>query len=351
MASVTVSPRVVVRAARPGEGRKVAALWRELWETHEIWGGYAASRNPLVYEAVAKRLDEDARARVGHPTLGRHVHLVAELSNELCGQVEGWLDQLGADSSTPMTCEVRSLIVHEGARRLGVGRSLLESLDNAARLRAAPSAHVLAAEVLELNPAQRFYARMGYAAVSWTARIDALSQRGPAPSTARIASLQDAPAIARLETSLAARRQAAGDVRFDRPLVADPSLVGSIAAHLASESRMPERSFVTLVAPDASGSVRAAATFAVQMLEPPFVSARRAWVGRFAFDAAAPSAPLLTELLSLSRRLAIARGADRLEVADLSEPGTELHDAALAAGARTWSRILMKPACYAAPRD
>lgn len=32
--------RVSVRATIPGEGIAVAALWRELWEAHEAWGGY-----------------------------------------------------------------------------------------------------------------------------------------------------------------------------------------------------------------------------------------------------------------------------------------------------------------------
>ena len=32
---------VLVRAAQPGEGAKIASLWRELWDLHEAWGGYA----------------------------------------------------------------------------------------------------------------------------------------------------------------------------------------------------------------------------------------------------------------------------------------------------------------------
>src|SRR5205085_1405110 len=128
MAPVTRSAQVVVRAARPGEGGAVAGLWRELWDAHESWGGYPGSRDTRVYAQIAARLDDDARVRAGQVMLGRHAHLVAEIGGAVCGQVEGWLDQLGVSPSTPITCEVRSLIVSERARRSGAGRALLDTL-------------------------------------------------------------------------------------------------------------------------------------------------------------------------------------------------------------------------------
>lgn len=132
MAAVTRQAEVSVRAARPGEGAAIAGLWRELWDAHESWGGYAASRDDAVYAQLALRLDADARARAGQSVLGRHIHVVATLEGSLAGQVEGWFEKHGVDAETPYTCEVRSLIVGSWARRAGVGRALLEGLAHAA---------------------------------------------------------------------------------------------------------------------------------------------------------------------------------------------------------------------------
>src|ERR1019366_8617792 len=66
-----------VRAAIPGEGFAIAALWRELWDAHQEWGGYPGSSDEAVYAQLAGRLDDDARVRGGRPLLGSHVHLIA----------------------------------------------------------------------------------------------------------------------------------------------------------------------------------------------------------------------------------------------------------------------------------
>ncbi|MGD0678034.1 MAG: GNAT family N-acetyltransferase [Polyangiaceae bacterium] len=337
---MTRTEQVIVRAARPGEGARVAALWRELWDAHERWGGYPGSRDPAVYAQVAGRLDDDARIRSGHVLLGRHAHLVAELNGRPCGQVEGWLEQLGSSGSCPMTCEVRSLIVGERARRVGAGRALLRGLADAAGARSVGSPCVLAAEVLEPNPAHAFYGRVGFAPVSWSARIDAAT--GPTAAAvgvgARLAVAHDALAIARLEATLAARRRAAGDLRFDRPKAVDATLVQAIAAHLVGDAGDP----VTLVAVDAGGNIRATASFTVQLLEPPFLPLKRALLGRFATDPAHSAHPLVGALVSLGCRMALASGARSVELVDLSAPGSELYDAALAAGATPWSRVVTK---------
>jgi GNAT superfamily N-acetyltransferase len=346
MAAVTRAPRPVVRAARPGEGAAVAALWRELWDAHERWGGYAGSRDPRVYAQVASRLDEDARVRSGRVVLGRHAHLLAEIDGVPCGQVEGWLDHLGAAPDTPLTCEVRSLIVAPGARRSGAGRALLAGLAETALARAGGAACVLAAEVLEPNPAHAFYARVGYAPVAWSARVDSLSGMRPLPVAfgARLAVPHDALAIARLEASLAQRRRDAGDARFDRPHAIDAAFVEAIAAHLheSGESGSGAGDAATLVAVDGAGGVRAAASFTVQILEPPFLPVRRALLGRFALDPAHPAPPLLAALVSFGCRLALSRGAQFIELTDLTAPGTELHGAAIATGARPWSRVVIR---------
>ena len=119
MAAVRQTHAVAVRAANPDEGHIIAGLWRELWDAHEAWGGYAGTRDARVYDQLAHRLSEDARVRGGQPVLGRHVHLVAAGDTGVIGQVEGWFERHGVDDSTPFTCEVRSLIVSSRARERG----------------------------------------------------------------------------------------------------------------------------------------------------------------------------------------------------------------------------------------
>jgi GNAT superfamily N-acetyltransferase len=344
MAALTRPARVTVRGAQPGEGEAVASLWRELWDAHEAWGGYPGSHDPRVYAQLATRLDDDARVRGGHAILGRHVHLLADVDGRPCGQVEGWFDRHGVEPSTPFTCEVRSLIVRESVRGMGAGRALLESLAGAAISLSRGAPCVLAAEVLEPNPAHTFYARVGYAPVAWAARIDAA--RGAALSSlgARVAVPQDALALARLEATLADRRRLGGDPRFDRPRGVDATMVGAIAAHLASDAAATQRDPATLVAVDADGSVRAAAGFTVHTLEPPFVPMRRALIGRFAIDPAFSPFDFVAPLVALACRLALSRAAPHVELTDLSAPGTELHDAALATGASVWSRVVARTA-------
>lgn len=335
--------RVLVRAARPGEGAAVAGLWRELWDAHEQWGGYPGSHDARVYAQVAARLDQDARLRAGHALLGRHAHFVADLGGAPCGQVEGWLDHLGESSTSPLTCEVRSLVVARSARGKGAGRALLEALAVAARDAAGRVPCILAAEVLEPNPAHAFYARVGYAPVSWSARIDA-PEGAVAPSSpikTRLATPQDAGAIAELEEALAQRRLAVGDARFERPTI-DAALVATLAAHLGVDPVAFPGDPATIVAVDATGAVIAAASVAVQSLEPPFLPLRRGLVGRFAVQPGRPARPLVRVLVALGCRMAASHGAHYVELTDFSAPGTELHDAALATGAEPWSRVVTK---------
>lgn len=343
MAAVKSLSAVTVRAARQGEGRAIAALWRELWDAHEAWGGYPGTKDQRIYDGLAQRLEEDARVRGGYPVLGRHVHLVAAVHGEVAGQVEGWFERHGVDESTPFTCEVRSLIVRRAARTAGVGRALLEELASIARQLGRGAPALLAAEVLEPNPAHAFYARVGYTPISWNARIASeLTTPSPEPgsATARVAEPADALPIAMLEAALAERRRAAGDLRFDRPRAVDATVIGAIAAHLARGASSGEPS--ELVALDAGGMLRASATLGVSSLDPPFLPAKRALLGRFALDPARDPAPLVIPLVRLASRLAAYRGAATVELNDLTGPGTPLHRAALASGARPWSRVVAR---------
>lgn len=346
MAAVTKTQSVVVRAANVDEGRTIAALWRELWDAHEAWGGYAGTRDPRVYDQLAARLSDDARVRAGQPVLGRHIHLVAQTDLGVVGQVEGWFERHGVDETTPYTCEVRSLIVSARTRSRGVGRALLESLAQVARHMSRGAPVVMAAEVLEPNPAHAFYAKVGYAPVSWTARLatDGLGDdpvpawMGDGPWRARLATADDALAIAMLDPSLAARRRAQGDVRFDRPRAVDATLVGALAAHLARPAGALDQ--CELVVVDEGQVVRASASLTVMSLDPPFLPARRGLLGRFAIDPALDPQPLMAPLIRLGRRLAFSRGAATLELTDLDPPHGPLQEGAAAVGARPWSRIV-----------
>lgn len=346
MAALSRPARASVRAPQPGEGDAIAALWRELWDAHEAWGGYPGTRDPRVYTQVARRIDEDARVRAGHPILGRHIHLVADLAGAPCGQVEGWFERHGIDPTTPFTCEVRSLIVTERARGIGAGRVLLDELASTARLLSGGHPCVLAAEVLDANPAVSFYRRIGYVPGSFNARVDSArgARHAAGPCGARVALPRDALPLAVLEASLAERRRAAGDTRFDRPRAVDATMVGAIAAHLGMPPGGTARDASTLVAVDARGVVRASAAFTTHTLEPPFIAMRRALVGRFAVDAACSPGPFVASLVSLACRMALSQGAPMVELTDLPPPGTALHEAALAAGAEGWSSVVLKPA-------
>jgi GNAT superfamily N-acetyltransferase len=345
MAALSRSPRVRVRAAVPGEGAAVAALWRELWDAHETWGGYPGSRDPRVYAQLAARLDEDARVRAGHPVLGRHVHVVADLGGAPCGQVEGWVDRHGVEPSTPTTCEVRSLVVSRGARGQGVGRALLDALASATAAAAHGMPCVLAAEVLAANPANVFYDRVGYRPVAWSARVEAAAGASIAGDalTARLGAARDHLAVAWLEAALAARRRDAGDARFDGQCPVDGRLVEALALQLELGGDGSQRDPTTLVAVDAGGAVLGSGSFAVHALEPPFAPCSRALAGRFSIAEARHARPAVAALVSLACRLALAHGARFVELIDLPAPGTAIHEAALAAGARPWSRVVTRP--------
>jgi GNAT superfamily N-acetyltransferase len=346
MAALNQTARAHVRAPRVGEGTQIASLWRELWEAHESWGGYPGSRDAQVYAQLGARLDDDARVRGGNPVLGRHIHLVADVGGGPCGQVEGWLDQQGGHVATPITCEVRSLVVSEKERRAGVGRALLRALAAVARALAGRSACVLAAEVLEPNPAHEFYRSLGYAPVAWSARLPAFSDpsRPISSITARLATPEDATAIACLEAVLASRRRGAGDIRFDAPRAVDPQLIAAIVSNLESDAGEPSRDPETIVAVDGAGAVRGMASFTAHGLESPFLPIRRALVGRFALDPDWAADPLVAELVELGRRLAVLQRAQYVELTDLSAPGTDLYDAVLATGAAAWSRVVTSAA-------
>jgi len=331
---------IAIRAPNVGEGEAIAQLWKELWDAHERWGGYAGSPLRETYEALALRLDDDARLRRGQPLLGRHIHIVATMNERIVGQVEGWFEKYGIDDATPFTCEVRSLIVTEEARTHGVGAQLLERLSLIARDLAKGEAFVLAAEVLHPNPARTFYSKVGYRPVSFTQRVhtDAVLARPQTSLTARIAEPRDAFSIAVLESTLAHRRRSMGDLRFDRPRALDATLVGAIATHLG---RFPEDQ-CELVILDGESVVRGAASLVVSNLDPPFIPARRAALARMSLDPTLDPTLAMAAMLEVAARHASRRGAATIEITDLPTPASTLYEAMQHAGAVPWSSIVLK---------
>ena len=334
-----------VRAPSPGDGFELAGLWRELWDAHEAWGGYPGTSDDGVYAEVARRLDEDARIRGGHPVLGRHVHLAACVRRHVIGQVEGWIERHGLHPATPTTCEVRSLIVNARARTTGAGRALLDELERIAVSRAHGRPIVLAAEVLEDNPARTFYEKLGFhdAAYSFkmtAARAAMLAEEGVV--TARVAEPKDAPVIAMLEVRLAERRRALGDVRFDRPRAIEAAFIDAIAMHLGA--RKGPHDAVEIVALDARGEVRASACVVVAALDPPFLPTKRALCGRFGLDPVIAPGPYVRALVRIAGKVGVSQDAGMLELTDMDAPNGPLSIAAANVGAAPWSRVVERVA-------
>ncbi len=357
MAGVKESPRartlasandlVRVRAPLPEDGESLSRLWKLLWDVHESWGSYPGSRDPDVYRELSLRLTEEARVRGPRPLSGRHVHLVAALVEEgnsrTIGQVEGWIDRHGIDPRTKWTCEVRSLVVSEDGRHVGAARALLDGLAGVARDALHGSPAVLAAEVLEDNPAMAFYRRVGFHTPAHSVRMRTDVARDVRPlCPARIAVPQDALPLAFLEGGLAERRRLARDDRFDRPRALDAAFVDAIATHLALASQRGTNDPAELIAVDGKNLPRASATLAFAALEPPFLPGVRAVLSRVSVDATTPPSAVVPGLVSLAGRLAKLAGAEHLEIVDLPPAATPLHDALVAVGAGPWSRVALR---------
>lgn len=336
-----------VRAPVPEDGAGLAALWKHLWDVHESWGSYPGSPDPAVYGDLAVRLAEEARARGSRALSGRHVHLVAvregEGRGEPLGQVEGWIDRHGVDTRTKWTCEVRSLVVAENGRHLGAARALLAALADVARDAVHRAPAVLAAEVLDANPAMAFYRKLGFRMPAHSVRIRTSAARDvPSPRPARVAVPDDALCLAFLEGNLSERRRLAGDDRFDRPRALDAALVDAISLHLAMASRRGTTEPAELVAVDPKNVPRASATLAFATLDPPFLPGVRAVLSRVAVDASVDPRLVLPGLVALAGRLARLAGAEHLEIVDLPPPRTPIHDTFVAVGATVWSCVALR---------
>jgi len=126
-----------LRAARPGDAARLADLSRQL--------GYGAGEAD-----VARRLG----LLLGHAD---HAVLVAEED----GEVVGWIQvSLSLLVESPLSAEVRGLVVDERFRRRGVGPLLLRAADDWARARGCARLRV-PCNIVRAD-AHRFYEREGF---------------------------------------------------------------------------------------------------------------------------------------------------------------------------------------------
>jgi hypothetical protein len=186
-----------------------------------------------------------------------------------------------------------------------------------------------------------------------TAKVPACARPGKGQLfAARLAEPRDALALSLLDATLATRRRAQGDRRYDRPRAVDAATVGAIAAQLNQSNQDAGRTGDTLlhlVTADSEGRVRGAATFAVNTLDPPFRAGRRAVLGRFTADPALDTELLVAPLIALGRRIAAQAETCTVELTDLTPPSSALYRVGVASGGVPWSCILTRPAQLRTP--
>jgi GNAT superfamily N-acetyltransferase len=341
-----------VRAVDARDARELLALHHELWIDHDLRGGMPASRDDEVWseygETLVRQLEHrDGRRAPSHVFDGKLGHVVAEVDGALVGQVEAFHERFGYDPRTPFVTELRSLIVTQRARGLGLGAALVREVAAAARTRSGPST-LIAAEVLARNEALSFYDRLGFRTLE---RLVGLSKR-PKPRgrfTVGRARAIDAEELTLLDHQARVRRHELGEPRFDAPtaritselvrLVADGILLDEAQAS-ADPSRIREE----LIARDARGVAKAAGYLVASTLGPPFAPCVRAEVARLAADPKDPSSieasmAVLGASLDRVRQLG---GTELLVRAPFLDPVGEI--VAMLDGARAFSWILVAPA-------
>lgn len=329
---------IQVGAPKPGDGAQVMKLWRQLWDLHESWGSYPGTRDPSVYETLAHRIDLEANLRAGSAVYDKHIHLLARSGDAVVGQVEGWVEGHGLLRTTPITCEVRSLVVDPDYQGKGVGRQLMRELAHTAR-DVAGRPIFLAAEVFDANPARDFYDRIGFGYVARTARLSLKhAHREGSKPLVRAADSCDALPLALFDQLLARRRLQSGDLRFDRERAVEASMLSAIATYVVSTRNTPTE-FVRV---GSDGRVLAAATLGTMQLDPPFRPGTRAVLARVSVDSTENLRNAVADIVRTCAVVARERGASELEITDLPPTPSPLTDAVLFTGAETWSHVAGK---------
>ena len=321
---------MAVKALRPWvravDGRDAASVLRlheELWFDHDARGGMPASQDVHVWqtygESLARQLLHRDGRRAPHAAFeGKLGHLVAEWEGRVVGQVEVYLDRFGWDPRTPHVAELRSLIVTEPARGLGLGASLVREAAAASRTRTGANT-LVAAEVLARNEALSFYDRLGFRTLERLIAVVAQPPLVSGFSTDR-ARAEDASVLAVLDHEARARRERWGDPRFDPvPSGVGADLVRMIADGLvldeAQREAEPGRTREELLVRDDRGVVRAAGYLVAAPLGPPFAPVMRAEIARIAVDPDDPQAERAARaLVAHAYRRAATLGATELIV-------------------------------------
>lgn len=290
--------RSSVRAVDARDAAALLRLHRELWFDHDGRGGMPASTDEAVWRGYGEILERQLAHRDGRraPTgafEGKLGHLVGEWDGRVVGQVEIYLDRFGWDSRTPHVAELRSLIVTNDMRGVGLGASLVREAAAAARVRAGAST-IVGAEVLARNEALAFYDRLGFRTLE---RLTAVSGLGSVTGgyTVRAAAVEDAGELAILDHQARVRRQRWGDPRFDlAPVGVGGELVRMISDGLAIDEAQrvaePTRIREELLSRDARGRALAAGYLVASPLGPPFAPVMRAEIARLAADGDDPRA-------------------------------------------------------------
>jgi ribosomal protein S18 acetylase RimI-like enzyme len=290
--------RAWVRAVDADDAPTLVRLHRELWIDHDARGGMPASADDDVWLAYGDLLASQLVGRRGRRLPGavfdgRVGHLVAEHQGVPVGQVEIALERFGYADRTPWIAELRSLIVSQRARGLGLGEELVRTAAIESRARVGGPTLVVA-EVLARNEALRFYERLGFRTLERMIAI-AVPPRPRGRYRVAPATPRDAADLAVLEQEARRRRHAFGDVRFDAPSThAATDLLRAIAdgIQLDVAARGAERGRVReeIVVRDARGVLCGSAYLVAQPLGAPFASVIRAEVARMAI-ASAHSSP------------------------------------------------------------
>lgn len=284
--------RTWVRAVDGRDARALLQLHRELWVDHDGRGGMPAAMEDEVWAGYGLVLERQLAHRDGRRSPrgafeGKLGHVVAELEGRVVGQVEVYLDRFGYHPRTPSVAELRSLIVTQTARGLGLGALLVREVADGARARGGDGT-LICAEVLARNEALSFYDRLGFRTLE---RLSAIHEPPTYEGrfTCAPARVEEAMELSILDHQARTRRHRWGDPRFDPPT---PAIGGELVRLIADGIALDDAQRGTeggrlreeLIVRDRRGRARAAIYLVSSILGPPFAPVVRAEVARVAAD-------------------------------------------------------------------